>query len=161
MTLGDRLVVMDNGHAAQIGSPLEVYEQPATIFVAGFIGSPAMNFLEADVSQDGGGLLLPGAVRLPLNGAERPAWAGKKAILGIRPEHLELNGGREGGIQLAVDHVELLGADTLVHGRCGDIALTVRLPDVHRIEKHAKISLAIPPAKLHLFDPDTKKRIQG
>jgi sn-glycerol 3-phosphate transport system ATP-binding protein len=159
MTLGDRLVVMDNGYAAQIGSPLEIYERPATIFVAGFIGSPAMNFLEADVSADGKAVVLPGTVRIPLNGSGLPDWAGKKVILGVRPEHLELNGLREGGIQLRVDHVELLGADTLVHGRSGGISLTVRLPDVHRIEKKATIALSVPPAKLHLFDPDTKKRI--
>jgi sn-glycerol 3-phosphate transport system ATP-binding protein len=70
-----------------------------------------------------------------------------------------LNGSREGGIRLTVDQVELLGADTLVHGRCGGTALTVRLPDVHRIEKQAVIVLSAPPEKLHLFDPDTKKRM--
>jgi sn-glycerol 3-phosphate transport system ATP-binding protein len=158
MTLGDRLVVMENGYAAQIGSPLEVYEQPATVFVAGFIGSPAMNFIEADVSADGRELVLPGDVRLTLAGA-LPARAGRKVLMGIRPEHLELNGGREGGIRFAVDQVELLGADTLVHGRSGDVPLTVRLPDVRRIEKHAAVPLHVPPAKLHLFDPETKQRI--
>jgi sn-glycerol 3-phosphate transport system ATP-binding protein len=161
MTLGDRLVVMDNGYAAQVGSPLEIYERPATMFVAGFIGSPAMNFLEADVSRDGRSLVLSSAVRLPLNGTGLPAWAGKKVVLGVRPEHLELNGGREGGIQLTVDHVELLGADTLVHGRFADTVLTVRLPDVHRIEKQASIALSASPEKLHLFDPETKKRVEG
>ena len=159
MTLGDRLVVMDNGYAAQIGSPLEVYERPATVFVAGFIGSPAMNFLEAKVSEDGLSLVLPGTVRIPLNGAGLLVRAGKKVILGVRPEHLEPNGNREGGIQLAVDHVELLGADTLVHGRSGALLLTIRMSGVHRIEKHATIVLYAPPEKLHLFDPDTKKRI--
>jgi sn-glycerol 3-phosphate transport system ATP-binding protein len=161
MTLGDRLVVMDSGHAAQVGSPLEVYERPATLFVAGFIGSPAMNFLEASVSEDGRSALLDRAVRVPLNGAGLPAWARRKVILGVRPEHLELDGGATAGIRLTVDHVELLGADTLVHGHFGEgnIALTVRLPDVHRIEKHALIGLSLPPAKLHLFDPETKTRI--
>jgi len=159
MTLGDRLVVMDNGHAAQIGSPLEVYEQPATIFVAGFIGSPAMNFIETEVSADGKALALPGAVRIPLNRGGLPNWTGKRVILGVRPEHLELNGKREGGIHLTVDHVELLGADTLVHGRSGGISLTVRLPDVHRIEKQAMVALSVPSEKLHLFDPETRNRI--
>ena len=159
MTLGDRLVVMDNGYAAQIGSPLEVYERPATMFVAGFIGSPAMNFLEANVSEDGKSLVLSEAVRIPLNGFGLPAWAGKKVILGVRPEHLELNANRKVGIQLAVDHVELLGADTLVHGRSAGIALTIRLADVHRIAKHAVMALTVPSEKLHLFDPDTKNRI--
>jgi sn-glycerol 3-phosphate transport system ATP-binding protein len=163
MTLGDRLVVMDNGHAAQIGSPLEVYEQPATMFVAGFIGSPAMNFLEAKVSPDGRWAMPAGADRVALGGAGLPAWAGRKVILGVRPEHLELNGRPSDGIRLAVDHVELLGADTLVHGRFGEggASLVVRLPDVHRLEKNAVIALSIPPAKLHPFDPETRKRIEG
>jgi sn-glycerol 3-phosphate transport system ATP-binding protein len=161
MTLGDRLVVMDNGYAAQIGSPLEVYERPATMFVAGFIGSPAMNFMEAEVNNDGRAMVLPGTVRIPLNGVVLSAGSSKKVILGVRPEHLELNGNREGGVHLTVDHVELLGADTLVHGHFGEgkVSLIVRLPDVHRIEKHAAIRLFIPPEKLHLFDPESKKRI--
>ncbi len=159
MTLGDRLVVMDNGYAAQIGSPLEIYERPATMFVAGFIGSPAMNFLEAEVGEDGKDVVLPGAVRIPLEGIGLLGRAGKKVILGVRPEHLDLSSHREGAIHLTVDHVELLGADTLVHGHSGAESLTLRLPDVHRIEKHASIALYIPPAKLHLFDSETKERI--
>ncbi len=162
MTLGDRLVVMDNGYAAQIGSPLDVYERPATVFVAGFIGSPAMNFMEAEVSDNGRELLLPGALRIPLHGAERAAGPRKKVILGVRPEHLELNADRKGGIQLTVDHVELLGADSLVYGHFGEgrVSLTVRLPDVHRIEKHATVRLFAPPEKLHLFDPESKRRLE-
>jgi sn-glycerol 3-phosphate transport system ATP-binding protein len=161
MTLGDRLVVMDSGYAAQVGSPLEVYERPATMFVAGFIGSPAMNFLEAEVSADGRSAVLDGDVRVHLNGAGLPAWAGKKVVLGIRPEHLELKADGTGGLRFTVDHVELLGADTLVHGRLGpaQIPLTVRLPDVQRFEKLTLIGLSLPPAKLHRFDPETKKRI--
>ncbi|MCU0561493.1 MAG: sn-glycerol-3-phosphate import ATP-binding protein UgpC [Desulfobacterales bacterium] len=160
MTLGDRLVVMDNGAAAQIGTPLEVYERPANLFVAGFIGSPAMNFLQAEVAADGRRLVLPDGLDVALPGAGVPARAGRRVILGVRPEHLEPNGGRADGIRLAVDHVELLGADTLVHGRCGSMALTVRLADVQRIDKHAVIVLHAPPEKLHLFDPETKARIE-
>lgn len=161
MTLGDRLLVMDSGYAAQIGSPLEVYERPATVFVAGFIGSPAMNFMEVTVHQDGRMLKLPGNLQLPLNGAGIPGWAGKKAILGIRPEHLELAATAPGTLMLAVDQVELLGADTLVHGHLGEekTALTVRLPDVHRFDKHAAIPLVVSSEKLHLFDPESKRRI--
>ncbi len=161
MTLGDRLLVMDSGYAAQIGSPLEVYERPATIFVAGFIGSPAMNFMEATVQEDGRTLQLPGSVRIPLDGTGIPGWAGKRTILGIRPEHLELAATGSGTLMLIVGQVELLGADTLVHGHLGEerIALTARLPDVHRFEKHAAIPLAVASEKLHLFDPATKLRI--
>ena len=161
MTLGDRLVVMDNGHAAQIGSPLEVYQRPATVFVAGFIGSPAMNFVDAMVEEGGGAVRLPGDIRLPLNGSAVPAWAGRKVTLGVRPEHLELECAGPGTVRLSVNQVELLGADTLVHGRIGPdgTALTVRLNDVHRIEKHATVDLRVPPEKLHLFDPETGRRI--
>ena len=161
MTLGDRLLVMDSGYAAQIGSPLEVYERPATVFVAGFIGSPAMNFMEVTVVEDGRALQLPGNLRVALNGAEIPGWSGKKAVLGIRPEHLEPGTAQPGALMLTVGHVELLGADTLVHGHLGEerIALTVRLPDVQRFEKHTTIPLVVPKDKLHLFDPETKKRI--
>jgi sn-glycerol 3-phosphate transport system ATP-binding protein len=161
MTLGDRLVVMDNGHAAQIGSPLEVYERPATVFVAGFIGSPAMNFVDATVEEGGGAVRLPGDIRLPLNGSAVPAWAGRKVTLGVRPEHLELDRTGLGTLRLSVDQVELLGADTLVHGRVGqgETALTVRLPDVNRFEKHAIVPLLVPIEKLHLFDPETGRRI--
>ena len=99
MTLGDRLIVMDNGYAAQIGSPLDVYERPATVFVAGFIGSPAMNFMEGVVDEGGRALQLPGEVHLPLNGSGSAALAGRKVIVGVRPEHLELDRGgtRDGG----------------------------------------------------------------
>jgi sn-glycerol 3-phosphate transport system ATP-binding protein len=161
MTLGGRLVVMDNGHAVQIGTPLEVYERPSTIFVAGFIGSPAMNFFKAKVSADGRSAVLSGAARIQLSDDGLPAWAGKNIILGVRPEHLELNGHPADGIQLTVDHVELLGADTLVHGHFGEYnsSLVVRLPEVHRLEKNAIIAFSVPPAKLHPFDPETKSRI--
>ncbi|MEN6486963.1 MAG: sn-glycerol-3-phosphate import ATP-binding protein UgpC [Syntrophobacteraceae bacterium] len=161
MTLGDRLIVMDSGHAAQIGSPLEVYERPATMFVAGFIGSPAMNFMEATVVEDGRAVTLPGSLRIPLNGAGIHGWSGRKAVLGIRPEHLELGTAQPATLTITVDHVELLGADTLVHGHLGEgkIPLTVRLPDVHRFEKHASVALSVPCDKLHLFDPESKRRI--
>jgi sn-glycerol 3-phosphate transport system ATP-binding protein len=161
MTLGDRLVVMDNGYAAQIGSPLEVYERPATVFVAGFIGSPAMNFMEVMVQEGEQALRLPGDILIPLNGSALPGWAGRKAILGIRPEHMELDAKGARTILFTVGQVELLGADTLVYGHIGaeKVPLTVRLPDVHRFEKHAAIRLSIPQEKLHLFDPETRTRI--
>jgi sn-glycerol 3-phosphate transport system ATP-binding protein len=161
MTLGDRLVVMDNGHAVQIGSPLAVYERPATLFVAGFIGSPAMNFTAAQLDADGKSAVLSGGIRIPLQAPVRAEQAGKKVILGIRPEHLELSSEQNCRFTLAVDQVELLGADTLVHGHFGDekSTLTVRLPDVHRFEKRSQVWLSISPEKLHLFDPETKMRI--
>ena len=85
MTLGDRLIVMDNGYAAQIGSPLEVYEHPATQFVAGFIGSPAMNFMDAHLISDGKSVEMPGDICLPLTSAVAAGYGGKEVVLGIRP----------------------------------------------------------------------------
>jgi sn-glycerol 3-phosphate transport system ATP-binding protein len=120
-----------------------------------------MNFFEAGVSADGRSAVLGEAVQVPLNGAGLAAWAGKKVVLGIRPEHLVLEDDQAGHIRLTVDHVELLGADTLVHGHFGqgNVSLIVRLPDVHRFEKQAAIGISVPPGKLHLFDPQTGKRI--
>ena len=126
---------------------------PANEFVAGFIGSPAMNFLEVTIQEGGQALKIPGDIKIPLNGSALPGWAGKKAILGIRPEHMELDSKGLPTILVTVGQVELLGADTLVHGHIGmeKVSLTVRLPDVHRFEKHATIRLSISQEKLHLL----------
>jgi sn-glycerol 3-phosphate transport system ATP-binding protein len=162
MTLGDRLIVMDNGYAAQIGTPLEVYEHPATKFVAGFIGSPAMNFMDARFGADGKSVEMPGNISLPLANGFLPGHSGKEVVLGIRPEHFELAKEQAGVMSLMVDHVELLGADTLVHGHFGDsqTLLTVRLPDVQHFKKHTVLDFMVPPSKLHLFDKQKGNRIE-
>jgi sn-glycerol 3-phosphate transport system ATP-binding protein len=161
MTLGDRLIVMDNGYAAQIGSPLEVYERPATRFVAGFIGSPAMNFLETRIGSAGDTVEIQGDVKLPLANGSVPEYGGKEVILGIRPEHFEISGEETAALRLKVDHVELLGADTLVHGHFGEdkTSLTVRFPDVQHFEKYTILPVVVPSPKLHLFDKENGKRI--
>ncbi len=161
MTLGDRLIVMDNGYAAQIGSPLEVYERPATRFVAGFIGSPAMNFLPSRLSSDSSAIEIPGSIHVPVDGGDIRDYGGKEITLGIRPEHFELTEQTEGGMQLSVNHVELLGADTLVHGHLGDekTQLTVRLPDIYHFKKGSTLSLTVAPEKLHLFDIESGLRV--
>ncbi|MGD8717079.1 MAG: TOBE domain-containing protein, partial [Desulfobacterales bacterium] len=161
MTLGDRLIVMENGYAAQIGSPLEVYEKPATRFVAGFIGSPAMNFIEVRLNSDGTSVDLPGDIQVPLANGSVPEQGGKEVVLGIRPEHFELAKAKEGEMHFRVDQIELLGADTLVHGHFGEekTSLTVRLPDVQHFERRTVLPLMVLPNKLHLFDKETGKRI--
>jgi sn-glycerol 3-phosphate transport system ATP-binding protein len=161
MTLGDRLIVMHDGFAAQIGSPLEVYERPATRFVAGFIGSPAMNFLDAKISRTGEFIEIPSEAKLPLTNGNVPEHGGKDVILGIRPEHFEISAKDAATLNLTVDHVELLGADTLVHGHFGDdkTLLTARLSDVQHFEKHTVLPLMVPPQKMHLFDKESGKRI--
>jgi sn-glycerol 3-phosphate transport system ATP-binding protein len=162
MTLGDRLIVMDNGYAAQIGSPLEVYERPATIFVAGFIGSPSMNFMRARMGSDGRALELNGGTHLSLPNGGMPTHAGQEVTLGIRPEHFELAAADTGTLKLSVDHTEILGADTLVHGHFGEnkTALTIRLPAIHHFEKKTRLPLHISSNHLHVFDKESGNRIE-
>ena len=161
MTLGDRLIVMDNGHAAQIASPLDVYERPATRFVAGFIGSPAMNFLEARIGSAGNSVAIAGDIQLPLANGKVPEYGGQEVILGIRPEHFEIAAEEDAILRLQVDHVELLGADTLVHGHFGEdqTMLTARLSGVQHLDKQTLLAMRVPPTKLHLFDKKDGRRI--
>jgi sn-glycerol 3-phosphate transport system ATP-binding protein len=163
MTLGDRLIIMDDGYVEQIGSPLEVYEKPATQFVAGFIGSPAMNFIDVQINADDKSIEMPGEVRIPIDGGRLPDYTGKGLALGIRPEHFEMTKKQEGVMHLNVDHVELLGADTLVHGHFGEekTSLTVRMPDIYHFTKGTTLSLTVSPQKMHLFDKNTGKRIEA
>jgi sn-glycerol 3-phosphate transport system ATP-binding protein len=156
MTLGDRLIVMNSGRAEQVGSPLEVYERPSTTFVAGFIGSPAMNMLGGRLVGNGfvtGG----GSVRfgLPQGGGQD----GREITLGVRPEHVEPAGDRP-MFNLNVDFVEALGADTLVHGYLGaDAPLTVRLPGISRVAAGDVVPLTVPAERLHLFDAQSGARL--
>jgi sn-glycerol 3-phosphate transport system ATP-binding protein len=158
MTLADRMMVMNGGAAEQIGTPLEVYHRPASLFVAGFIGSPAMNVLPAR--------LTAGAVTLT-------GEAGRPVMLGVRPEHLVVGDGAGiGDIPLRVELIEALGADTVVHGRLGedgDLAedrvrsaadLLVRLPGSARVRAGDRLHVAITPGEIHLFDRDTGRRIE-
>jgi sn-glycerol 3-phosphate transport system ATP-binding protein len=158
MTLGDRLIVMNAGRAEQIGGPLEVYERPATTFVAGFIGSPAMNMLPARLAGDASGVELDG-VRLPVSIPIGPA--GREVTLGIRPEHVGLGQGRADAVPFKVDFVEALGADTLAHGLLGEgrLQLTVRLPGSVRVAAGDALSLVVPPERLHLFDAVSGRRL--
>ena len=158
MTLGDRLIVMNGGRAEQIGSPLDVYERPATTFVAGFIGSPAMNLLPARIDGNGASVELDGvhlAVNVP------PGHAGREITLGVRPEHVALGPGPAEVLPFAVVFVEALGADTLVHGEVGKrgVQLTVRLPGGTRVAAGDALSLVVPPERLHLFDAQTGSRL--
>jgi sn-glycerol 3-phosphate transport system ATP-binding protein len=161
MTLGDRLIVMDNGYVEQIGSPLDVYEKPASHFVAGFIGSPAMNFFEVRTSRDGQSVELSGPKSLPIQPPLDPSFRDKAVVLGIRPEHFNLAEEGSGMMHMRVEHVETLGADTLVHGKSGEnnTFFTLRLPDIHRYQKGSSLFLSVSPEKLHLFDKESGKRI--
>jgi sn-glycerol 3-phosphate transport system ATP-binding protein len=158
MTLGDILVVMHQGRVEQIGSPLEIYQHPATIFVAGFIGSPAMNFINATISTDGKVAQCAGLGSLSLAGDGVLDYAGKTITLGIRPEHIVVEKIADSGFTLPVAMVETLGADSLVHCGAEELsqpAITIRLPGIQPMDSGDPISFSFPSEKLHLFNAKT------
>jgi sn-glycerol 3-phosphate transport system ATP-binding protein len=152
MTLADRLVVLNAGRVEQIGTALEVYRKPASTFVAGFIGSPAMNLLIARF--DGAALHL-GETALPFT-AKLPKG---DVLLGVRAEGLTLAPeGAKPALPMRVDYVEELGPQRLVHGRIGDQTIAVTLgADVPVGER---LNLTAPPTALHFFDPETGRRLE-
>jgi sn-glycerol 3-phosphate transport system ATP-binding protein len=157
MTLADRLIVMNAGLAEQIGPPIELYERPASVFVAGFIGSPAMNFLSGRTAD--GHVLLDGGATLPLPPGSTAA-PGSAVTVGMRPEHFAADG--EGAqMSLVVDLVEMLGADTIVHGRIEGAGPSVlaRLPGTARAAAGQRVELTIAKEQIHLFDAATGKRV--
>jgi sn-glycerol 3-phosphate transport system ATP-binding protein len=164
MTLAQRVMVLNGGHAEQIGTPSEVYEHPATTFVASFIGSPAMNLLHGRVSADGARFeVAGGGPRLPLpreRGALPLLTPGLDCVLGIRPEHMNPPDGAS-DVLLEVDTCELLGADNLAHGRWGEHDVVMRLPHEQRPARGESIPVRLPPQRLHFFDAATGIRLAG
>ncbi len=158
MTLAQRVVVMQGGVVEQLGTPVEVYERPATRFVASFIGSPAMNLLDGQVNAAGSHCELPGGLGLPLGPGYRHL-AGRSISLGIRPEHLQPCGDPGQGLPLVVCTLEILGADNLAHGRWGDQPLVVRLPHQQRPAPGSLLQLRVLEEHLHLFDADSGQRL--
>ncbi|MDM2729261.1 glycerol-3-phosphate transporter ATP-binding subunit [Citrobacter youngae] len=158
MTLAQRVMVMNKGIAEQIGTPVEVYEKPASRFVASFIGSPAMNLLDGRISSTGTHFELEGGMTLPIGRSAREC-IGRNMTLGIRPEHIALSSQVEGGVPLVVDTLEMLGADNLAHGRWGEQKLVVRLAHQHRPTAGSTLWLHLPENHLHLFDGETGQRV--
>jgi sn-glycerol 3-phosphate transport system ATP-binding protein len=158
MTLGDQLAVLNGGYVEQLGSPIEIYERPASTFVAGFIGSPSMNLIDGQVAADGQSVTLPDGSTITL---PTPRAAGKAVKLGIRPEHFGLGEG-ENQVPLHVRVVEQLGADTLVHGNLGDttVPMVLRLEGVQTLQAGGVVQLHIPQDALHVFDGETGKRVE-
>jgi len=156
MTLAQRMIVMNAGRAEQIGTPMEVYENPATLFVAGFIGSPAMNFLAGRAESDG-------RIALEHGGAVRTgvAVAGSRAVtVGIRPEHLLPCAEAEAMMSGTVEMIEQLGADTLVHVAHGGEMVIARLPHGAHPAVGTTLPLTTEPSRVYVFDGATGARIR-
>lgn len=153
MTLADRLVAMNSGLAEQVGRPSDIYEHPASRFVGGFIGSPAMNFLESECRK--GQLQIGDSLITTENMAHIPDG---RMTVGIRPEHLQITAPQATGLKGAIDLIEPLGAETLIHTRLSqaptgkDILMTVRVSGTVDFQTGQEIGLVPLPGSLRLFD---------
>jgi multiple sugar transport system ATP-binding protein len=167
MTLGDRVVVMKDGHIEQVDTPWDIYTRPVSRFVAGFIGSPAMNFLdvaiegEADqvfMRHDGSRLVTPPERRDALG-----RYAGRTVTLGVRPEHITLGSpdATQYGLGGRIDVTEQLGSELQADVVVGDTSLIVsRIDPERRLEAGEPVSLVLHPSRLHFFDGETEAAIQ-
>ncbi len=153
MTMADRIVVMHDGLVEQIGSPLELYDHPANQFVAGFIGSPAMNFLPGKVRRSNGHAVVETAsgITLPLP-ANAAGEEGRQVVYGMRPEHLTL---ASDGVPATVKVVEPTGADTFVFCRIGGQEICGSFSERHEFKPGAEIRLQPRLDAVHLFDAGT------
>ena len=149
MTLGDRLLILHEGKPAQLATPIEIFNRPADIYVAGFVGSPTMNFLPGRLVHDGTAVNLETGPLVPLSG-RRP---GDAVTLGIRPEHLTLGGD---GLTIQVELIEPLGSETLVHGHAG-LPVVIKVPGI--LQPAETVTAAIQTEHVHIFDRATGKRI--
>ncbi|WP_020593840.1 sn-glycerol-3-phosphate import ATP-binding protein UgpC [Kiloniella laminariae] len=155
MTLADRLIVMNGGLPEQIGSPMELYDRPATTFVAGFIGSPAMNFIPVRVDKKGA--TFPSGQNLNFSVPS----GHENVLLGIRPEDIEITTPDLADLTLKVSVIEPLGADSLIYGSCEGMKedLVVRVRDKATVQEEETFSVRFNQQKLHYFDPTTNSRL--
>ena len=170
MTMATRIVIMKDGHIQQIGSPKEVYNFPANIFVGGFIGSPAMNFvtgryidgkfvIEADKTQRRIEVELTDELRANIQGYE-----GEEVVFGIRPEDIHIDGPiveryPNSQADIECDVVELLGHELILYGYLNGQRITVKTSAIHDIQVHDKVRLTFDLNKAHFFDPTTTNRL--
>jgi multiple sugar transport system ATP-binding protein len=166
MTLGDRVVVMKDGWIQQVGEPLELYTKPANRFVAGFIGSPAMNFIDVGIQGSDGNMTAQGTglkIGIPPSLAGRLAsYKGQRVTLGVRPEDLHLAAGADQApyvFDAVVDVVEPLGSEILLDVKAGPNSLVARVEPTVRLKVHDGVRLAVNPERLHFFDSTSEKAI--
>ena len=167
MTLGDRVVVMKDGWIQQVGEPMEIYGKPANKFVAGFIGSPAMNFIDGTITEQSGAIFAEASgvqVKVPADRAARlAAYKGQSVTLGIRPEDLRVSPTDELSDQAfdaVVDVVEPLGAEILLDVNVAGQSVVARVEPGIKARPHEKIRMAFVPERTHFFDSKTEAVIK-
>ncbi|MEO5566310.1 MAG: sn-glycerol-3-phosphate ABC transporter ATP-binding protein UgpC [Luteimonas sp.] len=163
MTLGQRIVVLKDGEIQQIDTPMALYERPANLFVATFLGSPAMNVVRGRLLEDGGRLLdLGDGVRMPLGDVDVPAgWVGRDIMVGIRPEDLQPAASGQAGFAVEVEVVEPVGNEVFVNLRHRGQSLVARFAPRPLPLAGTTITVTSQPGRLHFFDPDTGWRLES
>jgi multiple sugar transport system ATP-binding protein len=159
MTLADRIVAMNAGIVQQVGSPLDLYDRPANLFVAGFIGSPAMNMFDGVYRANGSApsIELQGGTRIPLH-RSYPVADGAVIAVGIRPEHVPVGSAGEVGIPCKVDLVEPTGLGTILHVR--PFGVTLKAFTLSRdLGANDAVTIRLPAERLHLFDANSGERL--
>ncbi len=163
MTLGQRIVVLDKGVIQQIDAPMHIYERPVNLFVAGFLGNPAMNFFRGRLSQ-ADGLVLEGdgaQLRLPAL-TTKGVQVGQEIVAGVRPEDLHLveGSGAAGGLSGTVELLESVGSEAFIHATSGRWKLIARASPYNLPAVGARITLQPAPERIHFFDAQTGKRLE-
>ncbi|CAB3393843.1 fructose-amino acid ABC transporter (ATP-binding subunit) [Kyrpidia spormannii] len=166
MTMGDRIAVMKDGVVQQVDSPEKIYHSPANLFVAGFIGSPAMNMVSGRWGEEDGHVVFTaGDIRIalpgPLADAVKRKGVGPRVVLGVRPEHLHpATSENDAGFEVNVEVVEPTGAETYLYVSHGDQALTVRVDPSLKAEPGQRLKVAPDLSKIHLFDEETEEAVR-
>ena len=164
LTLADRIAIMKSGVIQQLDDPVIIYNRPRNRFVAGFIGSPSMNFLTGELVDEGGRIVFrTNNVSFSLDGydASEPLRAGRKVILGVRPEHIKVDGDIQGGEvhEAVVDIEEPMGADNLLWLKHAGHTMSVRIGGARRYAVGTRVRLAFDMTMASLFDAETEDRI--
>jgi len=161
MTLGQRIVVLKDGQIQQIDTPMALYEHPANLFVAGFLGSPAMNVLHGRLERaEGLRLALDADLSIPLGDARVGGdWLGRPVAMGVRPEHLQPAAPEAAGFEALVEVVEPVGSEVFVNMTLGAHPLVSRLSPRQLPRPGAGLRMAVDPAHLHFFDPESGRRL--
>jgi len=159
MTMADRIVAMNAGIVQQVGSPLEIYDRPANMFVASFIGSPAMNFLQGTYQVEDGRAFVRSRDGSETAVAPLAASSGQDVVLGVRPEHVRLAPTEPQASEAIVDLVEPMGLATLVHVTAGRDLLRIYTLDRPRLRIGERTRIALDSQRLHVFDAATERRL--
>ena len=165
MTMGSRIAVMKDGKIQQVGTPLEIYDHPRNLFVANFIGTPPMNFIQATI-RDGGSTLAASKFTMPVPASLRAVTSsrdGRGVTVGLRPEHIldpsTPTRGEKATLPAEVEVIEPLGDEVIVHARVGDDLLVYKVEPQATPDVGQKLEIAVELDRLHLFDIETEKRL--